>query len=110
MGTITDFTTALGGVFIDPFKSYKRVNKDGNSSSAGAAALREVGIGVTSLAGTLTKGTLINTPLALAEGLRNMPRLYGEEVQDHDKVKDWQSGGKVAAKVSLRLQQKIVWD
>lgn len=90
---------ALGGVFVDPFESYKRVKSEGNEASAGGAALKEVGVGFGSMAGALTKGTLVNTPLALAEGLRNVPRLYGEEVQDHGKVKDWQSGGKVAAKV-----------
>ncbi|KAI1857259.1 uncharacterized protein JN550_013342 [Neoarthrinium moseri] len=98
LGTITDFTKALGGVFVDPFTSYKRVKGEGNGASAGGAALKEVGVGFGSMAGALTKGTLVNTPLALAEGLRNVPRLYGEEVQDNGKVKDWQSGGKVAAK------------
>ncbi|ETS77967.1 hypothetical protein PFICI_10029 [Pestalotiopsis fici W106-1] len=96
LGTMTDFTMALGGVFIDPFKAYKRVKRQGNDGSA--AALKEVGLGFGSMGGALTKGTLVNTPLALAEGLRNVPRLYGEEVKDHGKVKDWQSGGKVAAK------------
>ncbi|KAF7514854.1 hypothetical protein G7054_g14948 [Neopestalotiopsis clavispora] len=98
LGTMTDFTTALGGVFIDPFKAYKRVKREGSVVSAGGAALKEVGLGFGSMAGTFTKGTLVSTPLALAEGLRNMPRLYGEEVKDYEKVKDWQSGGKVAAK------------
>ncbi|KAK6220688.1 hypothetical protein LQW54_001879 [Pestalotiopsis sp. IQ-011] len=96
LGTMMDFTVALGGVFIDPFKCLQRVKAEANGASAGRAALKEVGIGFGSMAGALTKGTLVNTPLALAEGLRNVPRMYGEEV--HGKVKDWQSGGKVAAK------------
>ncbi|KAI4599417.1 hypothetical protein KJ359_001859 [Pestalotiopsis sp. 9143b] len=98
LGTMTDFTVALGGVFIDPFKSYKRIQAQGNVASAGGAALKEPGVGFGSMAGALTKSTLVNMPLALAEGMRNVPRLYSEEVQDRGKVKDWQSSGKVAAK------------
>lgn len=100
---MTDFTTALGGTFIDPFKAYNEARKNGGGVSAGSsAAARGAAMGFGSMAGVVTKGTLVNAPLALAEGLRSVPRLYGEEVPDYGKVKDWQSGGIVAAKVSLR--------
>jgi hypothetical protein len=67
------------------------------------------------MAGVLTKGMLVDMPLALAEGMKNVPRLYGEEVPDHGKVADWQSGGKVAAKVgelrceSIDTISDLVW-
>jgi hypothetical protein len=106
---MTDFTTALGGTFIDPFKAYNEARKNGGGVSAGSsAAARGVAMGFGSMAGVVTKGTLVNAPLALAEGVRSVPRLYGEQVPDYGKVTDWQSGGIVAAKVSLR-QELYFW-
>ncbi|KAI9167696.1 Sterol 3-beta-glucosyltransferase [Paramyrothecium foliicola] len=98
LGTMMDFTSALGGTFVDPFKAYKEARHKGKGGSAGAAAAQGAAKGFASMAGVITKGTLVDTPLALTEGLRNAPRLYGDEVKDHGKVKDWQSGGVVAAK------------
>jgi hypothetical protein len=99
-----DFTSSLGGTFIDPFKAYKEAGTQGKNGAARAgAAAQGAALGLTSMAGVVTKGALVDTSLALTEGLRGLPRLYGEEVTDHGKVKDWQSGGVVAAKVSVRL-------
>ena len=72
---------------------------------ASGAAIKSVVSGFGSMAGVLTKGVLIDTPLALAEGLKNVPRLYGEEAKGHGPITGWQSGGVVAAKVS----QTSVW-
>ncbi|KAF9730998.1 hypothetical protein PMIN03_007952 [Paraphaeosphaeria minitans] len=99
LGVLTNFTSALGGTFIDPFKQHKQARlANGNGGSAGLAAATAVGKGFASMGTSLSKGTLVDVPLALAEGLRNAPRLYGEEVRDHGKVKDWKSGGAFAAK------------
>ncbi|KAJ5505029.1 hypothetical protein N7463_007903 [Penicillium fimorum] len=38
------------------------------------------------------KGVLIDIPGAVNEGLRAVPRLYGEEVKDYDNIKDFKSG------------------
>ena len=51
------------------------------------------------MAGALTGGMLVKMPLALAEGMKNVPKLYGEEVPGHGKITEWQTDGKVAAKV-----------
>ncbi|KAF5858188.1 hypothetical protein ETB97_004690 [Aspergillus alliaceus] len=37
------------------------------------------------------KGMLVDIPLATTEGLRAVPRLYGEEVEDYA-IRDWKSG------------------
>ncbi|KAF6803242.1 sterol glucosyltransferase [Colletotrichum sojae] len=99
LGTVTDFTVALGGTFIDPWKEYKRARSSGHEAgkASGAAALA-AGKGVAGMGGAVAKGGLVSVPLALAEGLRNLPRLYGDKVRDNGKVEDWKSGGKVAAK------------
>ena len=100
LGVLTDFTSALGGTFINPFKEVRKARLDGrNGGSASLAAASAVGKGFTSMATSVSKGTLVGFPLAIAEGLRNVPRLYGEEVKNHGKVKDWKSGGAFAAKV-----------
>lgn len=44
------------------------------------------------------KGMLIDLPLAVTEGLRAVPRLYGDEVKDHGTVQDWKSGATFAGK------------
>ncbi|KAJ4050970.1 hypothetical protein NW756_003883 [Fusarium oxysporum] len=98
LGTMTDFTSALGGAFIDPFKDVKRVRPDGTRRSAGTATAVANGKALQGMTTAVVKGSLVDVPLALAEGLRNTPRLYGEKVQDHGPVTDWKSGGTVAAK------------
>ena len=44
------------------------------------------------------KGVLIDMPLAVSDGLRAVPRLYGDEVKDHGSVRDWKSGATFAGK------------
>ena len=51
---------------------------------------------------SFTKGFLVDMPLATAEGFHAMPRLWGEEVRDHEAVVDWQSGGAVAGKAFVQ--------
>ncbi|OCL10385.1 glycosyltransferase family 1 protein [Glonium stellatum] len=46
-----------------------------------------------------TKGTLVDIPLACTEGLRAVPKLYGEEVKDYGNVKDWKTGMTIAGKM-----------
>jgi sterol 3beta-glucosyltransferase len=101
LGTMTDFTSALGGAFIDPFKDIKRVRPDGSHRSAGTATAVASGKALQGMTTAVVKGSLVDVPLALTEGLRNTPRLYGEKVQDHGPVTDWKSGGTVAAKVCI---------
>lgn len=100
LGTITNFTSALGGTFVDPFIQMKRVHDTGASgSSMTTTALTTAGVGLTGIGTSVVKGTLVNVPLALAEGFRNTPALYGDKVRDLGPVTDWKSGGVVAAKV-----------
>ncbi|THY82256.1 UDP-Glycosyltransferase/glycogen phosphorylase [Aureobasidium pullulans] len=48
--------------------------------------------------GALMKGSLIDVPFALAEGLRNAPAMYGDKPRELGSVTDWKSGGTVAGK------------
>ncbi|KAK6227544.1 sterol glucosyltransferase [Colletotrichum tabaci] len=40
----------------------------------------------------------LDVPLAVTEGLRAAPKLYGEKVEDHAPIKDWKSGAMVGGK------------
>ncbi|KAM4067292.1 UDP-glucoronosyl and UDP-glucosyl transferase domain-containing protein [Hirsutella rhossiliensis] len=73
LGIATEFTSALGGTFVDPYKEFRRARSNGVDSSGPAA-------------------------LAAGKGLRNAPALYGDQPENHGKVTDWKSGGAVAAK------------
>lgn len=47
---------------------------------------------------TALKGMTVDIPLAMTEGMRNVPRLYGEEPRDHGPITDVKSGFAVAGK------------
>lgn len=47
------------------------------------------------------KGLLVDIPLATAEGLRNVPALYGDKVRDHGTVTGWKSGAVVGGKAFM---------
>ncbi|KAJ4989966.1 UDP-glucose,sterol transferase [Stagonosporopsis vannaccii] len=44
------------------------------------------------------KGMMVDIPLALTDGLKNVPRAYGDKVRDHGPVTDFKSGATVAGK------------
>ncbi|KAJ0416475.1 UDP-Glycosyltransferase/glycogen phosphorylase [Aspergillus carlsbadensis] len=54
------------------------------------------GKSLASFAPTALKGMTVDIPLAMTEGLRNVPRLHGEEPRDHGPVTDVKSGFAVA--------------
>lgn len=103
LGMMTDFTTSLGGTFINPYKEYKRNRADPSVGlTPSISAARAVGQGLTGMTTAVAKGALVDVPLALSEGLKNAPRLYGETVEEYGPVVDWKSGSVVAAKVSCQ--------
>ncbi|KXJ86093.1 glycosyltransferase family 28 domain-containing protein [Microdochium bolleyi] len=100
LGMLTDLTVSLGDIFVDPYKAYKEraAAPDNNSAAAAGRAAVAVGGGVVKVYGVVLQGVFVDGPVAMAEGMRNVPRLYGEEVKEQGKVTDWKSGGAVAAK------------
>ncbi|PVI03303.1 glycosyltransferase family 1 protein [Periconia macrospinosa] len=99
IGVMTDVTSAIGGTFVNPFREYKKTRfAGGNGGEATLSAAAAMGKGVASMGTSVTKGTLVGVPMAFAEGFRNAPKLYGDDIMDHGTVEDWKSGGVVAAK------------
>jgi hypothetical protein len=70
----------------------KRVLEDVGTAVAGSAS------GVGNFLKYYYKGALLDVPLAVTEGMRNAPRLYGGEVYEPGVVTDWKSGGIAAGK------------
>jgi hypothetical protein len=76
-----------------------------SSSAEKSSKLKSTGVAMGGSAKSLGKvvgywykGMLIDMPLAVSEGLRAVPRLYGDEVKDHGTVRDWKSGASFAGK------------
>lgn len=94
--------TSATGIATRPYSEFQRLKKEGASggSQASAMALGSVK-SIGKFTSSLYKGTMIDLPLAVTEGLRATPKLYGEHVPDHEPITDWKSGAVVAGKVSL---------
>lgn len=65
--------------------------------TAGAMAIAS-GKSVGRVFTSYTRGTMVDIPLAVTEGFREIPKLYGEDVRDLGQIKDWKSGAVVAGK------------
>ncbi|KAF7324784.1 Glycosyltransferase family 1 protein [Mycena kentingensis (nom. inval.)] len=65
--------------------------------TAGAMAVAS-GKGVGAFVGSVVKGLVVDVPLAMTEGMRNVPSMYGQVPQDHGQVTGWASGAAVAGK------------
>lgn len=102
LGLYSDVMSGATGIFSKPFDEYKRSREDGSSSSnaqvAGNMALASAK-SIGRVNASLFKGTMLDMPLAMAEGFRATPKLYGVSVPDHEPITDWKSGAKVAGKV-----------
>ena len=95
------------GIFADPVKVYLDNPKDGAEGKSqlklsGEAALASVKSTNHLAVGTF-KGGMVDVPLALAEGFRNTPRLWGEKVKEQEEITGWRSGATVAGKVRIAL-------
>ncbi|KAK4033344.1 sterol 3-beta-glucosyltransferase [Parachaetomium inaequale] len=81
---------------LDLFSLNHHPEKDQPSRSA--EALRGSASGVGGFFKHFSKGFYVDMPLAISEGLRNAPRLYGGDVYDPGRVTDWKTGGAAAGK------------
>ncbi|KAG8532911.1 uncharacterized protein KY384_002789 [Bacidia gigantensis] len=105
MRVATDLTSSFVGIVADPVKVYLDNNKPGSADKSqlklhGQAALASAR-NIDHLAVGAFKGGVVDIPLALAEGFRNAPKLWGQSVKDHGEITGWQSGVAVAGKVRI---------
>jgi hypothetical protein len=75
------------------------------NSGATAASLA----GVNKMMTSLVKGSLVDFPIALTEGLNNVPLMYGEKVRKRKPITDWKSGSKEAGKNFVNGFADPIW-
>ncbi len=97
LGTSKDLISSMANIVISPAKVLARSEK--RDANTAAAMLMASAKSVGRFHSNLWKGTMVDIPLAVTEGLRAVPRFYGEEVRDTGTVTDFSSGMAVAGKV-----------
>ena len=101
----TDITSSTVGIFADPAKVYVDNRKSESEKKSQVRLHGQAGLafakGVNHLASGTLKGGMVDMPLAMAEGFRNVPRLWGENVKEQEEITGWKSGATVAGKVSF---------
>ena len=107
MGTGKDMVSSTAGIFLGPHEEYQRAIRAkarGESSPTTAALTGSMAFSsiknVGKFSSALFKGTMVEMPLAVTEGMKNIPRLYGEKGMQHEPVTDWKIGAIVAGTVS----------
>jgi sterol 3beta-glucosyltransferase len=103
VGTAVDFGMGLTDVLVTPVFAYRTNNKERREgttdhSLAGAAGKTAAG-GFGNMTSSIMKGSFVDFPVALTEGLHQVPTLYGETPRDHGVVDSAKSGVVVAGKV-----------
>jgi hypothetical protein len=100
MSVVMGMANSTKDMLYNPYKEIKRSRHEepvhparaaGRAATAGAK-----GFGKFNLA--FLKGTVVDFPLAVAEGFRAVPKLYGEEVKSYGEVTDIKSGFTVAGR------------
>ncbi|KAI8719879.1 Glyco-transf-28 domain-containing protein [Fusarium sp. LHS14.1] len=118
MEVAASMADATAGVFVKPYETIKehqtraksslesgssqtRSQSDSASVSESRVARRAVGTSTKSLgklAVTSAKGIFVDIPIAVTDGLRAVPNLYGEDVRARDHITGFRSGAVVAGK------------
>lgn len=107
IGTLVDFSKGFSDVVSSGVEAVKRTggngfDEDGGKSAKSTARLGDnAGHGASKMATSIVKGTLVNFPVALTDGLSNMPTLYGEKVRKRKPIDGFKSGSIEAGKVCL---------
>ncbi|CAG8067607.1 unnamed protein product [Penicillium salamii] len=118
ISTVAGMADAGAGVFIDPYREYRRLQTTGDTAGVSATEAegrstpempqntnadmkdsshaRQVAlasaISLAKFLGRSSRGVFVEIPLAATEGMRAIPRLYGEKLHSNAPVQDWRSG------------------
>ncbi|KAF1950307.1 sterol glucosyltransferase [Byssothecium circinans] len=96
---INNMGTSTKTALVDPFIELKRSDSEGAPGIVSAGRMASTSAkGFGKFFVSFYKGVIVDMPLATTEGLRNMPKLYGEEVKNHGEVTGVVSGFQVAGK------------
>ncbi|CAG8948123.1 unnamed protein product [Penicillium salamii] len=120
LSTVAGMADAGAGVFIDPYREYRRLQNTTETESAGVTVPEAEGsrapemaqnismdpkdsshakqvalasaISLAKFLGRTSRGIFMEIPLAATEGMRAIPRLYGDNLHVNAPVQDWRSG------------------
>ncbi|CAG8384820.1 unnamed protein product [Penicillium salamii] len=118
LSTVAGMADAGAGVFIDPYREYRRLqtnteatgvsvleaegsrtqempqnaSTDQNDTSHAKQMALASGISLAKFLGRSSRGLFVEIPLAATEGMRAIPRLYGDKLHANAPVQDWRSG------------------
>ncbi|PBP28023.1 hypothetical protein BUE80_DR000975 [Diplocarpon rosae] len=114
--SVKNVYSAMGEAVHSPMQEYRRIKtferdqaETGSISSnvsaksnATSAAGKAVGRGFKKVGLALTKSA-VDMPKAAADGMHNVPELYGEKVREIGPIRGWKSGGKTGLKASFSM-------
>ncbi|KAM6538067.1 hypothetical protein FALCPG4_003950 [Fusarium falciforme] len=117
MEVAASMADATAGVFVKPYETIKEhqtrtkaslesgssqaLSQSDSASVSESVARKAVGTSTKSLgklAVTSAKGIFVDIPIAVTDGLRAVPNLYGEDVRPRDHITGFRSGAVVAGK------------
>lgn len=96
---------ATAGIILEPYREYKRHRSESEPDNTPTTEIRETQtrqmllLSLTSLGkflGRASRGALLDLPLAVTEGMRSLPRLYGDPVKHHSPITSLETGTLVA--------------
>ncbi|KAF1969012.1 UDP-Glycosyltransferase/glycogen phosphorylase [Bimuria novae-zelandiae CBS 107.79] len=90
--------TAAVDMVSSPYTAIKQAAPGDSATKTTNKAFANIGKNFGKFNGRLFQGMTVDLALAAAEGLRAVPKLYGEEVKSHGEVTDVASGFSVAGK------------
>ncbi|KAF4547298.1 Sterol 3-beta-glucosyltransferase-like protein 1 [Elsinoe fawcettii] len=94
----TTQTSADGSKADDASTAISTSNSIKKKSLSTSRLTRSSAMSIASFVPTALKGMMVDIPLAMTEGLRNIPSHYGDKVRDHGPVTGIKSGAAVAGK------------
>ncbi|CAG7921989.1 unnamed protein product [Penicillium olsonii] len=119
LSTFAGMADAGAGIFVDPYKEYRRlqatpetngdssrtesnaretsnapqsIGTNSNDSSHGRQIALASALSLAKFLGRSSRGAFVEIPLAATEGMRAIPRLYGDDTRANAPVQDWRSG------------------
>jgi len=105
ISSLVDFSMGFSDVVSSGVKVVKRTGGNGVDEEGGKPAKSTTGLGsdasygASKMATSIFKGTLVDFPVALTDGLNNVPALYGEKVRKRKPIDGFKSGSIEAGKV-----------
>ncbi|USP80414.1 UDP-Glycosyltransferase/glycogen phosphorylase [Curvularia clavata] len=98
LSTIRGMGTSAIDLVASPYTAIRQAAPEDSTAKTTGKAIANIGKNFGKFNGRMFHGMIVDLPLAATEGLRAVPKLYGEKVQSQGEVTDVASGLSVAGK------------